>query len=142
MPQAPKPLCLIHFWNWKISPLSLLALWGNKKWPPSMKVQQIENYQNKMGLKGCNWSSMNAPCTQTPLSHPFQESGDFPFLTILALWSNKNLPPSIKMRQIENSQIKMGIKGRKWSSLNAPVSQLPSLTHFWSDFPFPNRSLS
>ena len=64
---------------------SLLALWGNKKWPPSMKVQQIENCQNKMGLKGCKWSSLNAPGTQTPLSHPFLELGKLPFLTISPL---------------------------------------------------------
>ena len=48
-PQPLKPLCLIHFWNWQNSPFSLLALWGNKNWPPSIMVKQIEISQNKMG---------------------------------------------------------------------------------------------
>ena len=82
MHQALKRLCLIQFWNWKIPPLSLLALWDNKKWPPSIKVKQIENCQNKMGLKGCKWSSLNAPGTENPLSHSLLELGDFPFLSI------------------------------------------------------------
>ena len=30
----------------------IISLWGNKKWSPSMKVQQMENSKNKMGLKG------------------------------------------------------------------------------------------
>ena len=38
MPQALKTLCLIQFWSWKNSLFPLLALWGNKKWLPSMKV--------------------------------------------------------------------------------------------------------
>ena len=38
MPQALKLLCPIPFLSWEISPFPLLALWGNKKWLPSMKV--------------------------------------------------------------------------------------------------------
>ena len=52
-PQALETLCLIQFWNWKNSLFSLLALWGNKNWPPSIKMKQIENCQNKIGLMGC-----------------------------------------------------------------------------------------
>ena len=85
MPQAPKPLCLIHFWNWQIAPFSVLALWGNKNWPPSMKVQKIENWQNEMGLKGCKWSSLKAPGTENPLSHSFLELGKLPLFTISPL---------------------------------------------------------
>ena len=58
---------------------SLLALWGNKNWPPSIKVRQIENLQNKIGLKGCKSSSLNAPGTQTPLPHPNLKFERFPF---------------------------------------------------------------
>ena len=127
MPTALKSLCLIQLWNWKMSPLSLLALWGNKNRPPSIKVKQIENFQNKMGLKGCNWSSLKAPGTQPPLSHSVLEL-DFSLFSLLALWGNKNWPPSIKMKQIENCQNKMGLKGCKWSSLNAPSTKIP-LSH-------------
>ena len=123
----------------KISLFSLLALWGNKKWPPSIKVKQIENFQNKMGLKGCKWSSLNAPGTQTPLSHSVLELHPSLLLfSLLALWGNKNWPPSIKMKQIENCQNKMGLKGCKWPSLKAPSTEIP-LTHSFlelDDFPF------
>ena len=44
-----------------------------------MKVQQMENYKNKMGLKGCKWSSLNAPGTETPLSYPYWKLEEFPF---------------------------------------------------------------
>ena len=30
-----------------------------------MKVKKLENVHNKMGLKGCKWSSLNAPGTGT-----------------------------------------------------------------------------
>ena len=33
--QALKTLCYIHFWSWENSLFPLLALWGNKIWPPS-----------------------------------------------------------------------------------------------------------
>ena len=85
MPQAPKPLCLVHFWSWKNSLFSVLALWGNKNWPPSMKVKKLENCGNKSGLTGCKWSSLNAQGTQTSLSIPFLELGEFPFLIISPL---------------------------------------------------------
>ena len=49
------------------------------------KMEQIENFQNKMGLKGCKWSSLNAPGTENPLSHSFLELGKPPFLTISPL---------------------------------------------------------
>ena len=69
MPQALNTLCLIHFWGWKNSLFPLLALWGNKNWPPSMKVKKMEIFQNKRGLKGCIWPSLNVPGTENPLSH-------------------------------------------------------------------------
>ena len=64
---------------------SILALWGNKKWPPSMKVEKMEIFGNNMSLIGCKWSSLNAPSTQNPLSHSFLEVGEFPFLHISPL---------------------------------------------------------
>ena len=83
MPQALLPLCLIHFLNWQNSPFSLLALWGNKKWSPSMKVQQMENWKNKMGLKGCKWSSLKVPGIQYLLSDSFLELRKLPFVIIV-----------------------------------------------------------
>ena len=63
----------------------VLALWGNKNWLPSRKVKKWEIFQNKMGLMGCKWSSLNAPGTETPQSHPYLELGEFPFPIISPL---------------------------------------------------------
>ena len=60
-------------------PFTLLALWGNKNWPPSMKVKKLENVQNKSSLKGCKWSSLNVPGTKPPLSHPILKLDESPF---------------------------------------------------------------
>ena len=58
----------------------LLALWGNKNWSPTMKVKKLKIFQNKRGLMGCKWSSLNAPSTENPLSHSlFLGLGEFPF---------------------------------------------------------------
>ena len=67
MPQALKPLSLIHNEKGKFSQLPILALWGNKNWLPSMKVKKLKIFQNKMGLKGCKWSSLNATLCKLPI---------------------------------------------------------------------------
>ena len=46
MPQALKTLRVIHFCGWKNSLFPLMALWGNKNLPPSMKVSEVENCEN------------------------------------------------------------------------------------------------
>ena len=61
------------------SPFSILALWGNKNGLPSMKVKDLENFQNKNGLMGCKWPSLNAPGTGNPLSHSVLGLEELPF---------------------------------------------------------------
>ena len=99
MPKALETLCLIQFWGWKNSLFPLLALWGNKNWPPSMKVKKFKISQNKRGSRGCKWSSLNAPGTGNPLSHPILELDEFHF-PIIGLWGNKNWPPSMKVKKL------------------------------------------
>ena len=82
MPQVMKTPCLIQFWSWENSLFQLLALWGNKNWLPSMKVKKLEKFQNKMGLKDCKWSSLNAPGTQTPVSFQWLDDSHFPFSSL------------------------------------------------------------
>ena len=62
-----------------MSPFPLLALWGNKNWPASMKLKKLEIFWNKMGSMGCKWSSLNAPGTQNPLSHSIWKLDESPF---------------------------------------------------------------
>ena len=79
MSLALETLFLIQFWSWVISLFKLLALWGNKNWPPSMKVKNLAKSGNKIGLTGCKWSSLNVPGTGNPLSHSVLELGEFLF---------------------------------------------------------------
>ena len=44
-----------------------------------MKVEKMENFQNKTVLKGCKWSSLNAPGTENPLSQLFLGMDELPF---------------------------------------------------------------
>ena len=60
-------------------PFPIIGLWGNGNWPPSMKVKKLGKFQNERGAKGCKWSWMNAPGTQTPLSHSVLKLEEFPF---------------------------------------------------------------
>ena len=79
MALALKTLCLIQFLSWVNSLFPLLALWGNKNWPPSMKVKKLENLYDNIGLKGCKWSSLNTPGTENPLSHSILKLDESPF---------------------------------------------------------------
>ena len=69
MPQALIPLCLAHFLSWENFPLSVLAFWGNKNWPPSIKVKKLENLWNKISSTCSKWSVLNSPDNQTSVDH-------------------------------------------------------------------------
>ena len=43
-----------------------------------MKVKKLEISRYIMGSKSCTWSSLNAPGTETPLSHSILRLDDFP----------------------------------------------------------------
>ena len=103
-----------------------------------MKVKKLENFKNKRGLKGCKWSSLDVPGTENPLSHSLLRLEEFSF-PLLALRGNKNWPPSMKVKKMEISLNKRGLKGCKWSSLNAPGTENP-LSHpllKLDEFPLP-----
>ena len=61
-------------------PFPLLALWGNKNWPPSMNVKKLLKYGKKIGLMGCKCSSLNAPGIKIHPSHPILKLGEFPII--------------------------------------------------------------
>ena len=47
--------------------------------------EKLKIFLNKMGLKGCIWSSLDAPGTQSPLSHSILELDEFHFPIISPL---------------------------------------------------------
>ena len=108
------------------SPFPLLAPWGNKNWPPSMKMKKLKIFWNKTGSMGCKWSSLNAPGTENPLSHSILKLDEPPFP--LLAWGNKNWPPRMKVKKLEIFWNKMDSMGCKWSSLNTPGTENP-LSH-------------
>ena len=65
-----------------------------------MKVKKFEISQNKIGLKGCNWSSLNAPGTQTHQNHLHWKLEEFPFSHY---WRSGviRIGPSMKVRKFE-----------------------------------------
>ena len=64
MPQAPNVPIHSGGENFPF-PFSALPLWGNKNWPPSMKVKKLKNLSNKIGSIGCKWSNLNTPGSQS-----------------------------------------------------------------------------
>ena len=111
--QLQKRMSLIHFCVWKNSLFPLLALWGNKNWPPSMKVQKMQIFLNKMGWKGCKWFSLNAPGTESLEPIPIVEPilvmelipvvDPIPLVPILALCELITIPIPIP-KKMESQQ--------------------------------------
>ena len=74
MPQVQKPLRLIHFW---VNPFSHFQLWGNKKWDPQYKDQEIEKFWGQNQLYPLQMVQFECPGVRNPLvSSTFE---DFPF---------------------------------------------------------------
>ena len=70
MPQALKLLCLTQVGRIPFSPIFSLPLSGVIRIGlSSIKMWKMENLGNKIGLTGCKLSSLNAPGTQTLVSH-------------------------------------------------------------------------
>ena len=55
---------------------------GTKNWLSSMKVNKLVKFEKRTC---CQWSSLNAPSTETPLSDHFLKLSEFPFLNISLL---------------------------------------------------------
>ena len=138
MPQALEPLSAIHFWRIPFSHFLPSPLWGNKNWPPRIKVKKLENLGNKIGLTGCKWSSLNAPGTETPESHPFLENSLFSYSAFSGVI--RIGLPSINGEKLVNFWNKMGLTGCKWSSLNAPGTGTPESHPFLENSLFSNSA--
>ena len=72
-PRHSKPTVSFSCEVCRSSLFPLLALWGNKNWPPSIKVKKFEIFRNKRGSTCCKCPNLNTPGTQTPQYHPIPE---------------------------------------------------------------------
>ena len=67
------------------------SLWGIKNWfimggcRARGKAEKVESFWNKISLSGCKWSSLNAPGTESPVSHSGWENFIFSFSAFLPL---------------------------------------------------------
>ena len=77
-----------------------------------MKVKKFENIQNKIGLKGCKWSSLKAPGTETPQSYPYWEREILPL--------GKELAPQYEMEKVENFPEQNWLKGLQLIQFECP----------------------
>ena len=77
--------CEFHENSCNMSSINKRTREREKNGLPSMKVRMLEKFLNKMGLKACKWSSLNASGIETPQSHPYWELGEFPFPIISPL---------------------------------------------------------
>ena len=50
--------------------LHLLYSTGRRNGNPQYKDWEVEKFWDKIFLKGCKWSSLNAPGAETAVSHP------------------------------------------------------------------------
>ena len=56
-----KVASLIQFMSWVIPLFPILALWGNKNWPPSMKVEKAGKILRQDGLRGVQMVQFECP---------------------------------------------------------------------------------
>ena len=100
MHQALKSICFIQFWDRVNSTSPLLALWGNKKWLPIMKIIRWKKFEN--GLNG--QQMVKFECTRhwnfTWISHrvPPPENGSIAERNIFLLLSK---PPNSEKEHLK-----------------------------------------
>ena len=70
MPQAPKPLSLILFWSCENSLFQLLALWGNKNWPPQYEGEKVRTISEQKGLNLLQMTQFECPRPSNPSASP------------------------------------------------------------------------
>ena len=95
--------------------------------PPSMNVENFENYQNKSGSKGCQWSRLNAPGTQTPLSHPILKLGQFPF-PIIGPLGQYELASQYESEKDGKFPEQKGLEGMQMVQYECPRHSKPSVS--------------
>ena len=74
-----------------------------RKWALGHEIQELAKFQNKVGLKGCKWSSLNAPGTQSPLHHSGRDNLIFSFF----LGNKGNGLWGMKVKSWKNSRTKL-----------------------------------
>ena len=88
--------------------------------------KKVDILWNKISLTGCKWSSLNAPGTETPVSHPVWVNSLFSFLPSF-LWGSKNWHVVFIMGIMVKRWTFSGTKSVKQAA-NGPVWRPPGHT--------------
>ena len=109
--------------------------------------KKVEISWNKISFTGCQWSSLNAPGSGTPVSHSLLKSSLFPFSAPAPSF----LPLSGVLRKgllweagkkVEFFWDKISLTDCNWSCLNAPGSETPWCHSLWKSSLFPFSALA
>ena len=87
---------------------------------PKWDSEIEENLRKKIGSKGWKWSSLNAPSTWNSEIVKFLRTKLAQGAEIGLVWMPQALTCQMKFRNLRKFENKIGSRGRKWSSLNAP----------------------
>ena len=88
-------------------------------------MRKLEIFWNKISSTGCKRSSLDAPGTETHVSHQLLDESLFLFFLSLGYGVIRNGSFSIKMRKLEVFWNQISSTGCKWSSLDAPGTDSP-----------------
>ena len=140
MPQAPKSLCLIQFLSWENSLSCILALWGNKNWPPQYEGEKDRIIWECERCKGLQMVQFDSPWhLKSSVSSSFKV-GWIPFSHYWPSGVIRIGLPSMKVKKFETFQNKRGSTCCKWPNLNAPGTQTP-LYHPIPELTKPNLTI-
>ena len=139
-PKHSKPTVSFSFGVGRMSLSSILALWGNKNWPPQYEGEKCGKFSKSERCKGLQMVQFDSPWhLKSSVSSSFKV-GWIPFSHYWPSGVIRIGLPSMKVKKMEKFQSKSGLMGCKWSSLNATGTGNP-LSHPVLELrncPFPN----
>ena len=120
-----KPTVSFSFGVGRMSLSSILALWGNKNWPPQYEGEKYGKFSKSEGCKGLQMVQFDSPWhLKSSVSSSFKV-GWIPFSHYWLSGVIRIGLPSMKVKKFETFQNKGGSTCCKWPNLNAPCTQTP-----------------
>ena len=124
-PRHSKPSVSFSFGVGRMSLFSILALWGNKNWPPQYECEKYGKFSKSERCKGLQMVQFDSPWhLKSSVSSSFKV-GWIPFSHYWPSGVIRIGLPSMKVKKFETFQNKRGSTCCKWPNLNAPGTQTP-----------------
>ena len=124
-PRHSKPTVSFSFEVGRMSLSSILALWGNKNWPPQYEGEKYGKFSKSERCKGLQMVQFDSPRhLKSSVSSSFKV-GWIPFSHYWPSGVIRIGLPSMKVKKFETFQNKRGSTCCKWPNLNTPGTQTP-----------------